>query len=501
MRDLDLMQTLVDLVYTPTDKWDALARKAFADALAERYSRVTKDALLDPRGDKERRFQVRINASQADGNIPFAGLLGPEQERSGRYGGMSFVLFPSTEADEPALITMVVGTNGLSPDEDILGRPGHARKLQAICAWLRARGIDLTWAKHEPVRIDLHLPKSLRPGLDPWNPACKRYDEYIYAIVKPPTPRSSDNDVLMRDALTAFIDLFFDERRIDLLTAARQDAERVRRAWLAMALPSTSDEDVVSLLDRRKYVIVEGPPGTGKTELAVRMLRERYHGRGRVIQFHPGTTYESFIGGLAPQDGGAMGFTFRPTPGHLMEAIKAASANPDPYLLVIDEINRADLAKVLGEAIYLFEPGHSRSVTLAYDFPHHGRILQLPENLHVLGTMNSADRSIAVLDLAVRRRFAFVPVWPQLDVVERHAGKTMARAFHDLLLVFLEHAAGDTLALLPGHAYFLADDENADTKLRTEVIPLLREYLSQGYVAAFADEIRTWLDARVESDA
>jgi len=230
--------------------------------------------------------------------------------------------------------------------------------------------------------------------------------------------------------------------------------------------------------------------------MATRILREQYAGHGRIIQFHPGTTYESFIGGLAPEQGGAMGFTFAPRAGHLMEAAKVASASNDPYLLVIDEVNRADLAKVLGEAIYLFEPGHhDRAVAMAHDFPDTGRELRLPPNLHVLGTMNSADRSIAILDLAVRRRFAFVPLWPQLSVVEANGGERMARAFHELLSIFLDHASDDAFALMPGHAYFLADDANASTRLKTEVAPLLREYLTQGYVAPFADEVQAWLNA------
>ena len=134
---------------------------------------------------------------------------------------------------------------------------------------------------------------------------------------------------------------------------------------------------------------------------------------GQTIQFHPNTTYENFVGGLAPlQESGnendGLGFRFAPKTGFLIEAAAEAIQNPSrDYLLHIDEINRADLGKILGEAIYLFEPDPEspREISLAYDFGEpYFRKLQLPNNLHVLGTMNSADRSIAILDVAVRRR-------------------------------------------------------------------------------------------------
>jgi 5-methylcytosine-specific restriction enzyme B len=493
------MTELTDLVYTPLSEWDTAARPAFAEALSARYQRVRPEPLLEARADGERRFQLRVNTSGAE---PFAALIGPDQERSGAYGGMSFVLFPSSEPGVPALIGMVVGTHGLAPDEDILGRPGHGRKMRAIAAWLRKRGAAFAWAKQDPVRIDLKLPKALSQPLAAWKPACDRYGAVLYAVIAPPTERTLGGDALVADALTAYLDVFFDERQIGVMAGARDDAERVKRGWLATALPSTEAASIRDLLDRRKYVVLEGPPGTGKTDLATRLLSGAYGDHGRAIQFHPGTTYESFIGGLAPQEGGAMGFRFTATAGHLLEAAEAAADNPArPYLLLIDEINRADLAKVLGEAIHLFEAGqHDRVLHLAHAFPTTGRRLRLPANLHVLGTMNSADRSIAILDLAVRRRFAFVSMWPQLDVVERLGGPRAQQAFHDLQSIFLEHAAGDAFALMPGHAYFLADDADIDVRLRTEVAPLLREYLSQGYVSGFADEVQAFLDS-IAADA
>ena len=488
------MKSLIDLAYAPRAEWEESARAAFSEALRQRFPRVHD--LTDKKND-ERRFQLRVNADAKDKAIPYAALIAPEQDLSGGYGGMSFVMFPADRPGAPALITMVVGTNGLAPDEEVLGRPGHGRKCAAIASWLNAESLGSAWAKRDPVRIDIDLPRSLTSHLEAWDGACGKYGRVIYATFVPATKRTAESDKLTRQAITAFIDLFFDERRIAPKEDSRADATEIRGEWMARILPATTDGHVAALLKSRRFAIIEGPPGTGKTEMATDViLKTRYGGRGRVIQFHPGTTYESFIGGLAPRDGGALGFTFRPVRGHLMDAAIEAARDPDnDYLLVIDEINRADLAKVLGEAIYLFEPDKpEREITLAHEFDGVGRTLKLPRNLHVLGTMNSADRSIAILDVAVRRRFAFVALWPQLSVVRRISGDTLLRAFVDLLSIFIEHAGDDALSLTPGHAYFLGSDADAPSRLASSVRPLLEEYLAQGYVAGFADEVRAYID-------
>jgi 5-methylcytosine-specific restriction enzyme B len=269
-------------------------------------------------------------------------------------------------------------------------------------------------------------------------------------------------------------------------------------------MASTTRHQVLDLLNRQRYVILQGPPGTGKTLLAGEILRDDYASFGRSIQFHPNTTYENFVGGLAPVSGeGSLGFRFAPAAGFLMESAAAALENPSKnYLLHIDEINRADLSKVLGEAIYLLEPqpGFERKIDLPHDFgkPFH-RTFFLPPNLHILGTMNSADRSIAIVDVAVRRRFAFVPLWPSMQVVEAHGCPLTQRAYQELVSIFVEHASEDALSLVPGHSYFLTKDEAAaPSHLQTSLAPLLREYLAQGYVTGFAENIRSylqWLDS------
>src|SRR5258705_3493735 len=117
---------------------------------------------------------------------------------------------------------------------------------------------------------------------------------------------------------------------------------------------------------------------------------------------------------------------------------------------------------------------------LAFDFCS-GSKFALIVTLHILCTMNSADRSIVILDVAIRRRFACVRLWPQMRIVSKLGGPQMQRAFQELLSVFVEHASDEAFNLLPGHSYFLErDDVRAAESLKVNLLPLLQEYIAEG---------------------
>ena len=176
--------------------------------------------------------------------------------------------------------------------------------------------------------------------------------------------------------------------------------------------PTNFFVEVEELLDDRPQAIFYGPPGTGKTWAALQ-LAEVLAGdesRTKLVQFHPSYAYEDFIEGWRPTEDGS----FNITDGPLKRMAADAAANPDDtFVLVIDEINRANLSKVLGELFFLLEY-RDRSITLQYSDTE----FQLPENLKIIGTMNTADRSIALVDAALRRRFHFHGFFPNREPIQ-----------------------------------------------------------------------------------
>lgn len=185
--------------------------------------------------------------------------------------------------------------------------------------------------------------------------------------------------------------------------------------------------EIDRLLDRlrtKKNLILQGPPGTGKTWLAKRLafalMGQKDDSKVRAVQFHPNLSYEDFVRGWRPTGEGKLSLA----DGVFMEAIKAASKDPSSkFVVVIEEINRGNPAQIFGELLTLLEAGKrtpNEALELCYpDADGKRRPVHIPENLYVVGTMNIADRSLALVDLALRRRFAFIGLEPRLGQVWR----------------------------------------------------------------------------------
>jgi 5-methylcytosine-specific restriction protein B len=299
------------------------------------------------------------------------------------------------------------------------------------------------------------------------------------------------------------LDLFFDEHGTPLTGKAKERWNRRTQDIADAIFPRWKEAEVLRLLRERRFVILEGPPGTGKTRLAWRLADQL--GSATRVQFHPARTYEDFVVGLFPRPV-ATGLAFEVRPGDLLVANRAAEHGE--HVLVVDEINRADLGRVLGEAILLFESGEAdRAVHLPHVPTGHPEMLRLHPNLRVLGTRNTADRSIARMDVAIRRRFAFVEVWPELGAVAAQSVEFAQGLFVDTVQTFAEYADDEVLRLVPGHAYFLdprpdlpaeGRAERVASRLRLELLPLLRDYLDERMCGS-ASEVIAGLADRIEA--
>lgn len=240
-------------------------------------------------------------------------------------------------------------------------------------------------------------------------------------------------------------------------------------------------QETLDLIERRKQVILYGPPGTGKTFLAQALSKhvtDGTDGETTIVQFHPTYSYEDFFEGFRPvanDDSGNLAFTLRKGP--LRRLADAAAANPEAnYFLVIDEINRGNIAKVFGELYFLLEYRDSEISLLYSDEP-----FTLPSNIFVIGTMNTADRSIAMLDAAMRRRFAFIELHPEREpvqnVLSRWAATNGLQDDRADLLARLNAQIQDHDAKV-GPSFLMRDLAGGGLRdvWRYEILPLLAEH-------------------------
>ena len=210
------------------------------------------------------------------------------------------------------------------------------------------------------------------------------------------------------------------------------------------------------------------------------------------VTFHQSYGYEEFVEGLRPQTpeagDAAHGFRLEATDGVLKRIAKRASEAPSmAHVLVIDEINRANVSKVMGELVTLLEEDKREGAAnrLAVTLPHSHESFSLPGNLHILGTMNTADRSIALLDTALRRRFAFEELPPRPDLLTVVDGVNLPavlRAINERLEWFIDRDH------LIGHAWLMSarNREDVDDAMRRKIIPLVAEYFYDDWEKARA---------------
>lgn len=375
----DALSKLADVIARGVPEPEGGARKYLEALFGDRYQQKhLQRTLIRP---------SRAAALEADNDdVYYNGLVSPESSPSGPYGGTSLVWFPTQDG---SLIDFGVGSRGLHPDEGILTRPGHRRRVAALRRYLARKGVT-AWTKSDPSALGVPIPKVAQERFPGFEKVFARYGNELYCVAR--VPKDSDP---AREVVQAFFDLYAFERGWQVLKTHEQEFNDLLAELRRDLFTAPTADEVNSLLRQRRFVVLQGPPGTGKTRLADTIRREHFRGNGFTVQFHPAVTYEDFVVGLSP-DSKSDNLRFDVRRGWLLEAV--CRAEKAPFLLVVDEINRGDLGKVLGEAIYLFETGEiggegRRIVRLPHPVDGNDE-LSLPDNLFVLATMNTADRSI-----------------------------------------------------------------------------------------------------------
>jgi 5-methylcytosine-specific restriction enzyme B len=231
------------------------------------------------------------NGDASDG-VPYAGLIHQDNPPSGPYGGTSVVWFPTRE--EGSLIGLLVGTRGLSPDEGILTRPGHRRRVAALRRYLSRLGTE-SWTKPDPSALEVPTPRVVQGRFPGFEHAFRRYSKEMYCIALVPSKPELSSKIVQ-----AFFDLYAYERGWKVLKQYEHDYEALHASLRADLFPTVTAAAVDALLRQRRFVILQGPPGTGKTRMAEEVQDRFFAKQGMTIQFHPAVTYEDFIIGLMP---------------------------------------------------------------------------------------------------------------------------------------------------------------------------------------------------------
>lgn len=434
-------------------------------------------AIIDPKGNAIIRENLEAPAF-TDGSAFFS-FISSEEEPAGQYSDFSFVVFPDDkEQVNSCVVCLGVGSSGFRNDYQIASLPGLRRlflKLKTDKSYFKTSFEDI-----ESTSSDLL--NEIKT-----NNLCLRNVIESYKTVLPASQIVClDDKEKALDVIFMWLATYAKMRAWG--TAAQKRAIAAQLEKLPQPELPDDEKEINKLLDTRKYVVLQGAPGTGKTYTALK-IAENFD-KVFFEQFHAETNFSDFVYGLEPDTTQTSSqLRFKTKEGVLYRTIKYAQEHKqERVLLIIDEINRANLSNVLGPVFYLFEyqSGTRKVKTKVKDL----ELDKLPDNIKVIATMNTADRSLAVVDFALRRRFA----WYTLRPHEIKAGEDkvfMKKVYNQFADIFFEYATDEELNLQPGQSYFIVKKANKDEEIKErmvyELMPLIKEYLAEGYLLKAKD--------------
>lgn len=459
---------------------------------------LLRDCIID------KKTKLVRTVMEEDANFWF-GFVREDQPSNGAYDGLSFVIFPEKENNH-CLVSIGIGSSSLGKDGDLAQNPGFRRSFMRL---IKKGESDAKFF----FKLRFDDMETSTPGLQeefyPTDATKKK--RYEKVIINTSTKYNADSskeapgllpaafivDYTTKDGWDLILSWLAQYARwrcwdkfgtgSDILVKAKKINEAISKCRVSLDCPTT--DKIYEILKDKKYVVLQGAPGCGKTWSANQVAKK--FSEVVFIQFHAETAYSDFVYGIRPVLDGTT-LAYKGEKGVLLKAIEKAKDSKGKVLLIIDEINRANLANVLGPVFYLFEPNTKRNHKLHLGTEWEDQqekpieLDKLPTNLYVLATMNTADKSLAVVDFALRRRFAWVTLYPhKLDIKKFPDFDT--ELFEKVDELFSRYATDEELNLQPGQSYFMDKIKRCDN-IKFGLMPLMKEYFAEGFLLSAKEE-------------
>ena len=450
--------------------------RQFIKEKAEQFGAKTDNEFNKPYVERNNTGQEALKDNGA-----YFGFIHPVEDASGPFHDFSLTIFPN-EQNKPWLVCLGIGSSGFKNDYELATYPGLRRLFSKLTD---ERG----FCKSDFSDIETSLPKSITGILDLQHikNTIKTYTKVLPTCQIVNDPESEEG----KRIIAAFIAGYAKLRDWPTNKDHRKAVSEALEPFLKTEIIDETEE-VKNLLNERKYIVLQGPPGTGKTRTA-KSVAEKIGAKTFFTQFHAETSFSDFIFGIRP-DTANEELRYKENLGSFSEALKyAVDHNDEKVILIIDEINRANLSNVLGPVFYLFE--HKMDVSnVEIEIAPNFKVKKLPDNFSVIATMNTADRSLAVVDFALRRRFAWYTLKPNAIKSKQFFNEDFSR-IHE---IFDWYASSTELNLQPGQGYFIADSEDEmKNRIRYEIFPLIKEYLQEGLLRNAKEEFNSYFSTRI----